>query len=102
MKGGERWKIQHSIQPLNKRGDFTMANEIIANAPKNSVLAGLSEEKLAKLVKAAEKMERDAAKRSEYNTRRRIHLTLLTLKAKKAGITVTNAEVDAEIKRRGL
>ena len=79
-----------------------MANEIIASAPKNSVLAGLSEEKLAKLVKAAEKMERDAAKRSEYNTRRRIHLTLLTLKAKKAGITVTNAEVDAEIKRRGL
>jgi len=56
-------------------------------------IKGYTDEQIKKLI------EQDQ-KRKEYNMRRRIEMELYKLKAVEKGITVTEAEIDAEIKRR--
>jgi len=57
------------------------------------MIKGYTDEQIRKLV------EQDQ-KRKAYNMRRRIEMELYKLKAVEKGITVTEAEIDAEIKRR--
>jgi len=78
------------------------AEEIKRNAPAGSIISKLSAERIQELLDK----EAAADKRNENTrmiaTRQRIKASLMIAKAHKAGITVTKAEVEAEIKARGL
>jgi len=78
------------------------AKTMKASAPEGSVIKKMSEEEITRLLAKAAKEDKRVARQQDYNTRKRIADTLLRAKALKAGLSVTNAEVDAEIKRRGL
>jgi hypothetical protein len=89
---------------LGRKEGIKMANatEIKNNAPAGSMLAKLSTERIQEMLDKEEKYDRATQRAKEIGTRLRIKSALLIAKARKAGLVVSAAEVDAEMKRRNL
>jgi hypothetical protein len=83
---------------------MVMANvaEIKRNAPEGSIINKMSEAKIQELLDKEIKYDKAAQRAKDIGTRLRIKNTLILMKARKAGIVVTEEEVKVEMKRRGI
>lgn len=78
------------------------AAEIKRNAPVGSIINKMSEAKIQELLEKEKKYDKAAKRAKDIGTRLRIKTSLLIAKARKAGIVVSQEEVDKEMKLRGL
>ena len=78
------------------------ARKLIEAAPKGSVINKMTEQQVEELLHKATQADKQAERTKLYGARKRVHDSLLIVKAKKAGITVSKEEVEREMKVRGL
>lgn len=76
--------------------------EIKRNAPEGSIIHKMSVEKIQELLEKEKKYDIATKRARDIGTKLRIKNTLILLKARKAGIVVSEEEVKVEMKRRGI